>query len=187
MAALPVAGEGGNGMTDVIGRRRVLTGLGAAGAGAVGLAALGPAGVASADDRGDRGAFNGVEGAWLVTHTNTPDQGTTLAVATFAAGGALASLDINPEGPPQLGAWAATSPHGFVGTFYSGSGPDQGPPPPGQSGPPPAYVRVDIRGSWHDDHISGSFSLTAFDASNNVVFTQGGGSFQGTRIHASNV
>ena len=156
-----------------IGRREVLMG---AGAGTIAFAAIGlPATAAVADDEGHS---RGLEGAWLVTHTDTtPDTQSAQAVVTIAAGGALASRDINPGGSAQLGSWRKTGDHHFVATFWDGF----------SAGPtgPNLTLKVIVSGTWEGDKISGTFTFAVFDDKGSPVAGQSGaGTFNGTRIIA---
>jgi hypothetical protein len=156
-----------------IGRRQVLMG---AGAGTIAVAAIGlPASAAVADDEGHS---RGLEGGWLITHTDSsPGAQVIQAVVTFAAGGAIASRDISPSGNAQLGSFRKTGDHNFVATFWDGF-------PAGPTGPD-VTLKVIVKGSWNGDQISGTFTFTVFDATGAPVPGQAGdGTFKGTRIIA---
>ena len=151
-----------------IGRRQLLLGAGAGSVALAGLAFPASATAAGGEDDGS------LEGAWMVTHTDPT--GSAKGVATFAAGGAFASRDINPPGPPQLGAWARTDDQRFVATFWSGvSG--------GGPSSPAFILKVILHGRLSHDHISGTSSFQAFDGAGNLIGS-GSGTFQGNRIKA---
>jgi hypothetical protein len=150
-----------------IGRRELLIG---AGAGTIGLAAIGlPATAAAADEEDSRG----LEGGWLITHKDPNES--AQAVITFAAGGAVASRDINPPRSAQLGSWRKTGDHHFTATFWDGF----------SAGPtgPNLTLKVIIKGTWEKDQISGTFTFALFAADGSPV-QSGAGTFQGTRITA---
>ena len=163
-------------MTDAktVDRRMLLRGAGVAGATLAGVTAT--AGAASA--HGDGGHDSGVLGSWLVTHTDDPPSNQTgHAVVSFAAGGVLTIVEINPVEPPGAGAWSS---HGdrFKGTFWTG---DPGDPKAKQ---PPVVVRVDLRGKVRGDHASGTYRVTVYDAKTNKQLDTGTGKFVGERITA---
>lgn len=159
---------------SVIERRMLLRGAGVAGAAVVGVAAV-PA-VASAQ-QGDHGSRR-LLGAWRITHTDNPQSQNTpvVAIVTFAAGGAFTSLDINPPSTPGVGAWESSG-NRFKVTFWQGDAGNGG-------SAPPIVVRVQVGGRLHDDHISGTYRVTVFSASDNSVVARGSGVFSGSRLQA---
>ena len=111
-------------------------------------------------------------------HNNPPDSTAedVRAVATLADGGALASMDIKPAGPPQFGSWRSTGEDHFAATFWNGGNDPQN----GAS-----TVKVVVDGTQDsEDKISGSFTVFVFDASDNQVAEIPNGTFHGTRVVA---
>jgi hypothetical protein len=158
---------------SVIERRMLLRGAGVAGAAVVGVAAVPAVASAQQSDHGGR-----LLGAWRITHTDNPQSQNTpvVAIVTFAAGGVFTNLDINPPSPPGLGAWDSSGDH-FKVTFWQGDAGNGG-------SAPPIVVRVQVRGRLHDDHISGTYRVTVFSASDNSVVARGSGVFSGSRLQA---
>lgn len=158
---------------QVVNRRRVLLGAGAAGAVAIG----GVAGASSASANGN--SDSGPSGSWVISRKDDPpgDPTTVATVISFAAGNVLLSHDIAPAGPPGTGTWARRGDGGFKGTFWFGQ--------PGEGGPgsPGFTIRVRIRGNVHKNKISGTYQFTVFNASGGVD-TSGTGAFSGHRIEA---
>src|SRR6478736_3459407 len=98
-------------MRDGLGRRELLLG---AGAGAVALATLGVPTAAAADTNqpdNNGGGSGGLRGAWGIKRTDA--DGPANAVVTFADGGAFATRDLRPAGPPGFGSWKQTGQHSF--------------------------------------------------------------------------
>jgi hypothetical protein len=158
---------------SVIERRTLLRGAGVAGAAVVGVAAVPAVASAQQNDHGSR-----LLGAWMITHTDNPQSQNTpvVAIVTFAAGGVVTNLDINPPSPPGLGAWESSGDR-FKVTFWQGDAGNGG-------SAPPIVVRVQVRGRLHGDHISGTYRVTVFSASDNSVLARGSGVFTGNRLQA---
>ena len=156
-----------------IGRRELIMG---GGAGAVALAAVTlPASSAFADD--DHGRGGGLQGAWLITRHDDSDPTTAITgVVTYASGGAFAEMDTNPPSPVGLGSWSKSGDHGFAVTFWSvalDGTTFQG------------TVKVTVKGTWHGDAITGTYTFSVLDPSGSAtVIFSGTGSFTGTRIVA---
>ncbi|MDX6212700.1 MAG: hypothetical protein QOF82_1787 [Frankiales bacterium] len=156
-----------------LGRRDVLLGAGAA-AGAVTLVGAGASPAVADTHRSDRA----VSGSWLISrHDNAPgDTSPVQTVVSFAGGGVFAAQDIAPLAPGGLGAWARHGRHGFRVTFWLGSA--------AENGQPAATTLVKVRGSVHDDTISGTYTYQAFLAGTSTVVVTGAGVFTGARITA---
>ena len=93
-----------------VGRRSMLVGAGAL---AVAAATL-PATAASAAAASD--ADHGLAGAWLITRRDRGAPSSVKGIATFADGGAFATVDINPESKAAIGAWVSGGDH-IEGTY----------------------------------------------------------------------
>jgi hypothetical protein len=156
-----------------LGRRDVLLGAGAA-AGAVTLVGAGASPAVASDNTHDRT----VSGSWLISrHDNGPgDTSPVQTVISFAGGGVFATQDIAPLAPGGLGTWAKRGHHGFKATFWLGSAEAAG-----QSA---TTALVHVRGSVHDDTISGTYTYQAFLAGTSTVVVTGAGVFTGARITA---
>ncbi|NUO35592.1 MAG: hypothetical protein HOP97_09570 [Terrabacter sp.] len=156
---------------QVMNRRRVLAGAGAAGAVAVGSVA--GASSASASDGGPRPS-----GSWVINRKDDPPS-TDMAktVVSFAAGRVIVVHDIAPAGPPGTGTWASSGDGGFKATFWFGQ------PGPGGPGSPGVTIRVRVRGKARRYTISGTYRFSVFDPSGAVV-QSGTGSFSGHPIEA---
>lgn len=163
----------------ILERRMLLRGAGLAGATALGGMAL--ASPAAADDDHDHDKRHGsrVLGAWLITRQDDPpgDPAKVMGVVTFAEGGAFANQDIDPISPTGLGAWEAHGRSRFTVNFWGGA--PTGPPPE-----PGIVFNVMVRGRVHDDEISGSYTVTAFQAGSMDEMGEFTGSFTGERIEA---
>jgi hypothetical protein len=96
-------------------------------------------------------------------------------VVTFADGGAFATRDLNPAGPPGFGSWRLTRPQGFAATFFNAFG--GGPP-----GSPSGILKVTIQGNWLDNHIKAKYHFEVFDAGNGDLVDSGDGTLEGDRI-----
>jgi len=158
---------------NVLDRRRVLMGAGAAGAVAIG-------GVASASSAsaGENDGGSSLNGSWIVSRKDDPpgDQTKVSTVLSFAGGNVMISHDIAPAGPPFTGTWARRSGGGFKATFWTGQA-GGGPNMPGVT------VRVRTWGSVHHGRIRGTYDFAVFDPSGTKV-DSGTGSFSGRRIDA---
>jgi hypothetical protein len=156
-----------------LGRRDVLLGAGAA-AGAVALVGTGASPAMADDETSDRTA----RGSWLISrHDNPPgDTSPVQAVVSFAGGGVFATQDIAPLAPGGLGSWAQHGRNGFRVTFWLGSA--------AAGGQPATTILVQVRGSVHDDSISGTYSYQVFLAATSTVVATGSGAFTGARITA---
>jgi hypothetical protein len=155
-------------LTDRVSRRGVLAGAGAVAAGTLIL----PGAPASASEDHE----NGLLGSWLVTRTDVPPGPTVQSIQTFAGGGAFINRDYNPPGAPGLGTWAKTGHNRFVVTVLSG----QFGPTPGEV----ALVKANATGTFNDEHISGTFSVTVTNGKG-VLLASGTGTFEGSRINAT--
>jgi hypothetical protein len=146
----------------------------AAGVAAGGVLVAG-AGVGSASAHDDKG--KGLVGSWLVTHRqdppNPPEVG--IAVVSVIAGGVIISNDIKPANPTGSGSWESRGHDRFKATFWSGF--------PGTDTEPAGTVRIQVSGRLHNGRISGTFTITVYDADDNVVFS-GTGTFTGRRLRA---
>jgi hypothetical protein len=98
---------------------------------------------------------------------------------SFAGGGVFLTRDVNPPSPPGQGTWARTGENGFVFTFLSGQ---QGPPPGGV-----AILKVTGKGTFDDNHISGSYSFTVTDGAvpPHVLASGTGKIINGSRLEAT--
>lgn len=153
----------------VVDRRGMLRGAGVA----AGAATLGGVVLAAPADA----ASSGLLGGWLITHRDNPPAPTdeTQAVVTFAAGGVFQVIDIDPVGTPGAGSWSGSA-SSFHVTFWAGE--------PGDNGSPALVIRVRPRGKVDGDRISGTYSLTLWDAKTHKQVGTGSGKFWGSRIDA---
>jgi len=153
----------------VVNRRGMLSGAGVA-AGAAALGGIALATPAAAD--GDR-----LLGGWLITHRDNPPApaNEAQAVVTFASGGAFQVIDIDPVGTPGAGSWSGSA-SSFHATFWAGE--------PGDNGSPAVVIRVKPRGKVDGDRVSGTYSLTIWDAKTHKQVGTGTGKFWGSRIDA---
>lgn len=152
--------------SEHLGRRQIMT---AAGAGV--LAAAGLGGTAAAAPAASSAPEGHVPGGWLITRTQAGAPGQIRTVLTFAAGGAILSLDIDPAAPPLAGSWDSDGEHGFEATFW-GSVTD----PQGRS---VGTVRVKATGRVDGNRMSGSYTFRASVQGQNQ---NGSGGFHGIRI-----
>ncbi|MGZ4494619.1 MAG: hypothetical protein ACXVWU_07970 [Nocardioides sp.] len=162
-------------MTDsqTVDRRMLLRGAGVAGAAMMGVAAT-PAVASAHDTRGSHDS--NVVGSWLITHTDDPPSNETgHAVASFAPGGVLTEVEINPVQAPGAGAWTSHEDR-FKGTFWTG---DPGDPSAKQG---PVVVKVEVRGKVHGDHLSGTYRVTVYDAKSYKQLATVTGKVHGDRI-----
>jgi hypothetical protein len=147
--------------TTYLDRRQLLKGLGIGALAAGATAALSPVTALAEDDS------HSPLGAWALNiHEN--GQPSRTAVATFAAGGALATVDSLGPGAVGLGAWSKREDNGFafkftVFDFSQGSA---------------ATVVVAGAGTVTGNSIKASFSVTVFGT------PAGSGTVDGTRITA---
>lgn len=162
-------------MENRINRRQLLVG---GGAGSLVLAGLAVPTISAAAS-GANSHNDSLEGGWLITRADsTPSpSGPIQAVLSFAAGGAFATHDHNPAGPPGFGAWERQEHNRFVFTFYIGF--------PGNGGPGTTgfFAKVIANGTQAGQDMSGTYTVQGFDSKGNSVFS-GTGSFTGTRIEA---
>jgi hypothetical protein len=164
-------------LTDRISRRQALAGAGATAA--IGAAALVlPASPAAADEQ----QGNGLLGSWLINRKDDPSvfephPTPVEATVSFAGGGVFLTRDVNPPSAPGQGTWARTDQRGFVFIFLQGQ---QGPPPGGVE-----IVKVTGKGTFEDDHISGSYSFTVTDGTGNVLARGTGKIINGSRMKAT--
>lgn len=158
---------------QVVNRRRVLVGAGAAGAVAVGSVAS--ASSASASE----GRGSAPSGSWVITRKDDPpgDPTKVTTVISFAGGRVFLSHDIAPAGPPGTGTWASLGDGAFKATFWFGQ------PGPGGPGSPGVSIRVRARGKARRYTVSGTYRFSVFDPSGAVV-DSGTGSFSGHPIEA---
>ena len=149
-------------------RRGMLRGAGvAAGAATLGGVVLAAPAEASS---------GGLLGGWLITHRdNPPAPDETQGVVTFAAGGAFQAIDIDPLGTPGAGSWSGSA-SSFHVTFWAGE--------PGDNGSPAVVIRVKPHGKVDGDRVSGTYSLTIWDAKTHKQVGTGTGKFWGSRIDA---
>lgn len=145
--------------TTYLDRRQVLKGLG------VGALAAGAAATVSPVTALAAGDSSSPLGAWSVT-IHEEGLASRQAVATFASGGAFATLDSLGPGAVGLGAWGKSEGKGFafkftVFDFSTGSA---------------VPVIVAGTGKVNGDSIQGTFSATVLGT------PAGSGTFAGTRI-----
>jgi hypothetical protein len=146
----------------------MFVGAGALAAGAVGAAVL-PATAASAATS-SAGSGRGLAGGWMITRRDEGASSSVKSLVTFADGGALATVDLDPAAPADIGAWVDAGDSHFRAEFWI--------PATGPQGSP--LVRVRPRGRWWADHIQGSYAVAGF-VGGKEVFTSSG-TFHGTRI-----
>lgn len=152
----------------LVARRSVLMGAGA-GALAVG-AVVGPAVSASATTSGPDD--DELTGAWLIDRVDASAPTVTIqGVVSFSAGGALATADINPPAPGNIGSWVEDGDHHFKAVFWLG-----------QQAPDGSVIRVRVspQGSWSEDTIQGSYKVAVFSAAPGVGHDHG--TFHGTKL-----
>jgi hypothetical protein len=137
---------------------------------AAGGVLVGGTGVASANAAGG----NGLVGSWWVTHTSDgdpPQEGVT--IVNLIAGGVAVENDINPPGLVATGTWDTRGDNRFTASLWGGF--------PETTEGPAGYVHIEPRGRLDGDTISGTFTVTIFDTSDEEVasFT---GTFEGERL-----
>ncbi len=159
---------------QTVGRRQMLRGAGVV-AGGVAVATIGLASPAKADDDAKRA---GLLGAWKLDRQDDGGEPAT-GVATFASGGVALFQDINPVGPVFYGTFVEGK-RQFRSTILSGSRADEAFP-----GAPALTSEAHAEGTRHNDTISGTYSVTSFDAATgDALGPPTTGVFSGTRITA---
>jgi hypothetical protein len=144
-------------------RRRVIAGLGVAGA-AAGL------GVTPSEAEA---AAASVRGTWLIKPTTGGGPAGFQALAAFAAGGVFVTTGSDEAGT-GLGEWSARGAHGFGFTYVNFHF--------DTAGEHSNTVKVRARGSFHDSHLSGHATLRTFDASGKQVGAARKFKFNGRRV-----
>ncbi len=150
---------------SLIGRRQMLAGAGAAGAVAM-LGGLGSAVVANADEQ------SGLVGTWWLSIYSNVQRHRFNGVQAFIGGGIVVGADSGST-TSYIGTWSATGSSAFKASFFQFSF--------DASGNAQGYVRIDIRGTWSGDTLSGTFRVFAFDNGGVAHGDVDHGSFTGTR------
>ena len=150
-------------MESVVSRRRVLTGLGAAGA-AAGFAAL----------TGDAEAAQPtVLGTWLIKPTTGGGPAGFQALAAFAAGGVFVTTGSDEVGT-GLGEWGTSGANGFAFTYLNFHF--------DTAGKPASTVKVRAAGTFHGSRLSGGATLSTFSPSGKRIRPDAHFTFSGTRV-----
>ncbi len=163
-----------------IDRRQVLRGAGVAAGGlAVGLGLAQPADAAPVQASGK--GTHGPSGSYLITRTENPSKANPAptgirAVFSFAAGGVLISLDIDPAAPPLLGSWESAGDR-FEVVMWNGAA-------AAAPGAPATTVEVRPKGRISGKSISGTYTFTIRDAATAKVLAAGTGTFHGHKLEA---